>query len=173
MADWDALVTVGRIARPHGLRGHVVVNLETDFPEERFRVGERVWVRRTSEVEVLRIEEARFHQGRPVVRFAGVATVEQAEALGRGDLRVDPADLPPLPEQTFRHSDLIGCTVWTAGGQEVGTVVRVDGNMATSRLVVGGRGRDVMVPLAEAICVRIDVAQRRIVIEPPEGLLDL
>lgn len=173
MPDWDALVTVGRIARTHGLRGHVIVNLETDFPEERFRVGERLWLRRASVVEPVEIEEVRFHQGRPVVRFAGIASIEDAEALGRGDLRADAATFAPLPDQTFRHSDLVGCAVSTPDGHAVGTVVRVDGDIAVSRLVVRGSGREMLVPLADAICVEIDVAGRRIVIDPPDGLLDL
>lgn len=98
MAEWDGLITVGRIARPHGLRGHVVVNPETDFPDERFRAGERLWLRRGAEPEAVCIEEARFHQGRPIVRFAGVASIDDAEALGRGDLRAEVEGLGPLPD---------------------------------------------------------------------------
>jgi 16S rRNA processing protein RimM len=171
--DWDALVTVGRIARPHGLRGHVVVNLETDFPEERYRPGAELWIHREGRAESLIVAEVRFHVGRPIVRFDSVASIEDAERLGRGDLRADPATFAPLPEGTYRHSDLVGCEVRLRNGEVVGTVVRVEGQMSASNLVVGGRGRETMIPLAEGICVEVDVAGRAIVVEPPDGLLDL
>jgi 16S rRNA processing protein RimM len=171
--DWDALITVGRIARPHGLRGHVVVNLETDFPEERYRPGVELWLRRGAEPEALRIAEARFHGGRPVIRFDGVETIEAAEALGRGDLRADLAGLDPLPEGTFRHADLVGCRVATVAGVALGDVVKVEGQMTASCLVVRGQQREWLIPLAARICVEIDPATGRIIVDPPEGLLDL
>ena len=84
------LITVGRIARPHGLRGHVVVNLETDFPEQRYRPGAELWVQRGGAPEALRIAEARFHQRAPGRRGSRASTrIEAAEALGRGELRAD------------------------------------------------------------------------------------
>lgn len=171
--DWDALTTVGRIARTHGLRGQIVVNLETDFPEARYQVGTELWLRRGAAPEAFRIAEVRFHQGRPVLRFEGIETIEAAEALGRGDLRADPAAFEPLPPATFRHSDLVGCVVRTVAGDEVGRVVRVDGQMTNSLLAVATRRGEALVPLAEGICVEIDPAARQIVIDPPEGLLDL
>ncbi len=125
--DWDALVTVGRIARTHGLRGQVVVNPETDFVEARYRVGAQVWLTRGDGPEAFRVAEVRVHQGRPILRFEGVESIEAAEALGRGDLRADPLTFDPLPAGTFRHSDLVGCEVRTAAGETVGRVVRVDG----------------------------------------------
>lgn len=173
VADWDALTTVGRIARTHGLRGQVIVNLETDFPEARYQVGAELWLRRGTEPEAFRIAEVRFHQGRPVLRFDGIESIEAAEALGRGDLRADPATFEPLPPSTFRHSDLVGCDVTTRDGLAVGRVIRVDGQMTNSLLVVATHHGEALVPLAEAICVEIDTAARRIVIEPPEGLLEL
>lgn len=171
--DWEALVTVGRIARTHGLRGQVVVNPETDFPGERYQVGTQLWLQRAAAPEVVRVAEVRFHQGRPIVRFDGIESIEAAEALGRGDLRADPATFAPLPPATFRHSDLVGCEVRTVRGIDVGRVVRVDGQMANSLLAVATRRGEALVPLAETICVEIDPAARRIVIDPPEGLLDL
>jgi 16S rRNA processing protein RimM len=171
--DWDALITVGRIARPHGLRGHVVVSLETDFPEQRYRPGVELWVKRGQAPEPLRIAEARFQGGRPVIRFEGVGTIDDADALGRGDLRADVAALDPLPDGTFRHADLIGCRVVTSAGEVLGDVTKVEGQMTASCLVVRGQHREWMIPLAAGICIEIDPLARRIVVEPPEGLLDL
>jgi 16S rRNA processing protein RimM len=171
--EWDDLVTVGLIARPHGLRGQVIVNLETDFPEQRYRPGAELWVLRDGRAERLTVRDVRFHQGRPVVGFEGFDTIEAVEALGRGELRADPATFEPLPEGTYRHSDLVGCEVVTRAGTVVGPVKKVDGQFMSSCLVVQYGQREVMIPLAANICVEIDPAGRRIVVDPPEGLLDL
>ena len=72
----------------------------------------------------------------------------------------------------YRH-DLVGCRVETTGGAAVGDVTAVEGDLGASRLVVKGTGGDVLIPLAQAICPVIDIAARRIVVDPPEGLLEL
>jgi 16S rRNA processing protein RimM len=89
------------------------------------------------------------------------------------ELRVPVGELEPLPDGMFYRHDLVGCRVETAGGQAVGDVVKVEGDLGASRLVVDGPGGEVLVPLAQAICVVIDIAARRIVVDPPEGLLEL
>jgi len=96
---WDEMVVVGWIVRPHGLRGHVIVKPETDFPEERFRAGSIVFLGTSAGPRALTVREARGHLGRLLVTFADVGSVEEAEALGRGDLRVESGRLAPLPQQ--------------------------------------------------------------------------
>jgi 16S rRNA processing protein RimM len=170
--EWDAMVLVGRIARAHGLQGHVVVNPETDFVEERFRVGATLWTRRGTEIAAVVIEAMRVQGGRPVVRVAGVETVEAAGALAGLELRVPETELQALEPGIYYHHQLVGCSV-QAGDVVVGEVVRVDGGSAGSLLVVNGSSSEVLIPLAADICVEIDVGARRIRINPPEGLLDL
>ena len=80
-ANWDDLAVVGRIARPHGLRGQVIVDVDTDFPYERFQSGARLFVLRTGEIEQLTLITVRFHRDRPVIGIAGVETVEAAGEL--------------------------------------------------------------------------------------------
>lgn len=171
-ADAD-LVVVARIARPHGLRGQVVLNVDTDFPDVRFAVGSVLYAGTGDAMRALTVGSVRFHKGRPIVGFEGVARIEDAEALGRGELRARRDTLPPLPDNVFFHEQLVGCDVETTAGTAVGQVARVEGGAAASLLVVLGRRREILVPLAEDICVRIDVERRRIVIEPPDGLLEL
>ena len=172
MANWDDMAVVGRVARPHGLRGDVVVNPETDFVAERFRPGATVWMRSAEREEQLTIASARVQNGRPVVGFEGVSSIEAAERLAGLELRVPEESLQTLePGQYYEHQ-LVGCSVSTADGP-VGTVVRVDRGAGGSRLVVEGARGEILVPLAADICVEIDVAGRRIRIEPPEGLLEL
>jgi 16S rRNA processing protein RimM len=171
--DWSAMALVGRIARAHGIRGQVIVNPETDFPDQRFRPGATVFAKRGASVELLTITTVRFQNGRPVIGLEGVQTMNDAEALAGLELRVPIEELAPLPEGTFYHHDLVGCHVVTKSGEEVGTVESVEGTIGGSRLVVAGAKGEVLIPLASEICQTIDVTARRIVIEPPEGLLDL
>ena len=173
MANWDDMVVVGRVARPHGLRGDVVVNPETDFVAERFRPGATVWTRSAGREEQLTIASARVQNGRPVVGFEGLSSIEAVERLAGLELRVPEESLQPLEPGRYYEHQLVGCSVETAGRRAVGTVVRVDRGAGGSRLVVEGARGEILVPLAVDICVEIDVAGRRIRIEPPEGLLEL
>jgi 16S rRNA processing protein RimM len=167
------MATVGWVARPHGLRGEVVVNPETDFVEERFRAGGVVWARSDRGVEALTVGTVRVQGGRPVIGFAGFARVEDVERLAGLELRVPEAELHPLEPHAYYHHQLVGCLVETVSGARVGAVVRIEGGASGSLLVVDGPRGEILVPLAQAICVDVDVAAGRIVIAPPEGLLDL
>ncbi len=172
--EWDALVLVGRVARAHGNKGQVIVNPDTDFPEERFQTGRTVFTRAASGAPESRvITTVRFHQGRPVLGLEGVETMDDADALAGAELRVPEADLAQLPEGSYYHHDLIGCEVRRGDGTVVGTVKGIEGPMAGSTLVVDGRHGEILIPLASEICVTIDPGQRVIVIEPPEGLVEL
>jgi 16S rRNA processing protein RimM len=171
--DWDAMALVGRIARAHGIRGQVIVNPETDFPEERFKPGATLYTERGGAVTPLTLTTARFQNGRPVIGLEGVETMNDAETYAGLELRVPRESLPALPEGTFYHHDLVGCRVVTRGGEDVGVVEAVEGTLGGSRLVVDGGTKEILIPLANEICRTIDVAGKRIVIDPPDGLLDL
>ena len=173
MANWDDMAVVGRVARPHGLRGDVVITPETDFVAERFRPGATLWTRSAGRDEQLTIASARVHNGRPVVGFEGTSSIEAAERLAGLELRVPEESLQPLEPGRYYEHQLVGCSVETVSGAAVGTVVRVDSGAGGSRLVVEGARGEILVPLAADICVEVDVASRRIRIEPPEGLLEL
>lgn len=170
---WEAMVSVGRVARPHGNSGRVIVNPDTDFVEDRFRPGNAVYVRRGDRVDRLSIRDVRFHQHRPIVGFDGVATMTEAEQLASAELRVPVETLERLPAGVFYHHELIGCQVETVEGVVVGTVRGVEGDGGVCRLVVDGGSAEILVPLVAAICVRVDPAAEAITINPPEGLLDL
>jgi 16S rRNA processing protein RimM len=170
---WDEMAVVGWIARAHGIRGQVIVKLETDFPEGRFRPGARLFLNRAGAVEPLTVTTVRFQGERPVIGLHGVGDMNAADALAGFELRVPVEWLAPLPEGMFYRHDLVGCGVETRAGEQVGVVKDVEGTMRGSRLVVDTAGGDVLVPLALEICTTIDPPRRRIVIEPPDGLLEL
>ena len=167
----DDLVLVGRVARAHGNRGQVIVNLDTDFPDERFRAGAVVMVGPAATARTIR--EVRFHQGRPIIALEGIETMTEAEALAGAELKVSAAAAGALPEHTYYHYDLIGCEVTDRSGKAIGPVTGVEGTMEMSRLVVAGSHGEVLIPLVAEICTEIDLAGRRIVVNPPDGLLEL
>jgi 16S rRNA processing protein RimM len=170
---WDDMVLVGTIARPHGIRGEVIVNPTTDFIERRFAVGATLWTRTECDQEALTVASLRVQGGRPVVGFDGFTRVEEVARLVGRELRVPEQALQPLGDGVYYHHQLVGADVITRGGEPVGRVARVEGGSAASLLVVDGRRGEVLIPLAVDICVEVDVSGRRITIEPPQGLLEL
>jgi 16S rRNA processing protein RimM len=166
----DDLLLVGRVARTHGLRGDVIVNPESDFVEDRFRVGQILLVGPADRAEAREIRDIKFHQGRPIVALAGVETMTDAEALAGAELWLPQAALGPLPEGTFYRHDLVGCEVRDTKDALVGRVTAVEGTLDRSHLVVD---ETVMIPLVEHICVEVDLPARRVIVNPPEGLLEL
>ena len=175
MSDWDDAILIGVIARTHGNKGEVVVNPETDFPDERFQAGAELMTRRKDgSPATLEVATMRMHQGRPVILFKGVTSMNDAELLAGLELRVADDDRggERLDDGEYYHRDLIGCEVVTADGESIGQVTAVEGDRSATRLVVRSRRNEVLIPLADAICT-VDVAAKRITVRPPEGLLEL
>jgi 16S rRNA processing protein RimM len=177
---------VGRILRPHGLRGELVVDVRTDEPEARFAVGSVLVTepaapaRREAAGPVpvppsLTIEAVRAHQGRLLVTFDGVYDRDLAENLKGVLLCVDSADVPP-PEDPdeFHDHQLVGLTAVRPAGDLLGEIARIDHAPASDLLVLRRpEGRTALVPFVKAIVPRVDLAAGRVVVDPPEGLLDL
>ena len=175
MSNWDDAILVGVVARTHGNRGEVIVNAETDFPEARFYEGARLLTRaKDGRPGTLEVATMRMHQGRPVILFKGIGSMNDAELLAGTELRIaeDESDAELLEAGEFFHRDLIGCVVMTENGDPVGEVIAVEGDRGNTRLVVRSRRNEVLIPLADEICT-VDVANKRITVRPPEGLLEL
>lgn len=171
----DQMITVGRIVRPHGHRGSVVVEPETDFPAERFRAGAELFWRKGDEAaSTVRIVEGREHQGRWIVTLEGVDTMNEAETLRGIELQVPVEARHQLESGTHYVHDLEGCMVVTEAGQEVGRVTGVQfGSGAPLLQIADERGGEVLVPMVEGICREIDTGAKRIVIDPPAGLIEV
>jgi 16S rRNA processing protein RimM len=175
MSDWDDAILIGVIARTHGNRGEVIVNPETDFPEERFYEGARLMSRaRDGRPGTLEVVTMRMHQGRPVILFKGVGSMDDAELLAGTELRIaeNDGDADLLEAGEYFHRDLIGCSVVTESGDPIGEVAAVEGDRGNTRLVVRSKRNEVLIPLADEICT-VDLQAKRITVRPPEGLLEL
>ena len=169
---WDEMVIVGRIARPQGIRGEVIIDASTDFPDDRFAEGRSVFVRRGAEAETLTVAQFRMHGRRPVVRFDGAASMDDAEKLRGLEMRVPEAALGALPEGMWYHHELLGCRVRLKDGRDAGTVIAIQGPTERSILEIEGPEGRALIPLAAAFCT-VDRAARVIEIDPPEGLLEV
>ena len=167
------LLLVGRIARAHGNKGQVIVNPETDFPVERFAAGNVLVVEQAGTARERRVVSVRFQQGRPILAFEGVTTMNEAEALAGADLKVAADALPPLPEKTYYRHDLVGCEVRDTAGRVLGRVTDVEGPLEQSRLVVDSANGELLIPMVDGICLAVDPAAATIVVDPPEGLIEL
>ena len=165
-------VVVGRIGRPHGIRGEVTVETRTDEPEERFAPGAVLSV--DGPVQALVVERTHWHSGRLLVTFAGIADRSEAESLRGLLLHVERAeDETPDDPDEYYDSTLTGCFVELADGTSIGAVEEVLHLPSQDLLVVRGTDdREVLVPFLAAFVPTVDVVGRRIVINPPDGLLD-
>ncbi len=177
MIEPEQLVTIARIVRPQGIKGEVIAELETDFPE-RFADLDKVYLcSEKGSVTEVSLEDFWFHKGRVVLKFEGYDTRNTAETLRNYKVKIDEAELVELPEDTYYEFDLIGCrVVRVEAGREVfiGTVEALMPTGSVPNLIVlGESGREYLIPFANSICPEVDTSSKRIVITPPEGLLAL
>lgn len=176
-AERDDYVVVGRIGRPHGIRGEVSVEPRTDEPERRFAEGIVLDVQPGRAEprdlpERLTVVAARTHQGRLLVRFAEVADRNVAEELRGVQLTcaVDPDEKPEDPEEFYDHQ-LVGLRVEDTTGAVVGSVARVEHTGGQDLLHLDVDGRTVLFPFVGALVPEVDVAGGRVVIDDRPGLL--
>jgi len=166
-------VTVGRIGRAHGIRGAVVVGVRTDEPELRFAKGSRLDTD-PSGVGPLTVAATKVHSGELLVRFEGIHDRDAAEELRGTWLLVDSATIaPPDDPDEFNDTDLVGLAVRTADGKAVGTVDDVLHPAQDVLVVKTPDAREIMIPFVKAIVPEVDIKSGFLVIDPPEGLLNL
>src|SRR5689334_24864428 len=168
------LVLIARAVKTHGLKGEVVAELLTDFPERFEDLDEVVLVSPDGEQQTTTIEEFWFQKDRVVLKISGYDDVDLARELIGCSFAVPESDRVQLEEDEFYDWELEGCTV-KVGDESIGEVRSVmrTGGAAAVLVVVDDSGKEHLVPLAAEIVVNVDKAARVILIDPPEGLLDL
>lgn len=169
-------LVVGRVARVHGVRGELVVDVHTDEPAQRFAAGAAVCAQlRTGERRTLTVALARPHGTRLLVQFGEVTGREAAEAMRGARLLVDSARLPPPadPDEFYDHQ-LEGLAALLADGTVVGVVSEVLHGPGGELLAIAreGGGPELLVPFVLDIVPTVDLAAGRLILTPPDGLLD-
>lgn len=168
------LVAVARAVKTRGLRGELVAELLTDFPERFAGLENLIAVAPDGQRLSLALEEHWFQSGRIVLKFAGYDSIEEAAALVGYEFAVPETERVELAADEFYDWELAGCRVETVEGERLGVVREVMRTGGVELLMVENETaqREYLIPLAETICVEIDTEQKLIRVDPPEGLLE-
>ncbi len=162
------------MARTRGLRGEVIADLLTDFPERFDDLETLIAVAPDGGQRSLQIEEHWFQGRRIVFKFTGYDSIEAAKEFAGLELAVPASDRVELAEDQFYEWELKGCRVESIEGEFIGSVSEV---MRTGGgeilVVVGDTDQEFLIPMAQDICISIDVEKKLILVDPPEGLLEL
>lgn len=183
-ASEPAWVLVARLIRPHGRRGELIAEILTDFPE-RFHERTRLFLippeRVGSRPREVVVENFWFLRSRMVMKFRGVDSINEAEALRGFEVAIPAEERAPLGAGSVYVSDLIGCRVvdLNRNGAEVGEIVDVDRDSSSTELLVVRRSErregdeELLVPFVTEYLVRVDAANRQVEMRLPEGLLEI
>jgi len=166
------LIAIARIVRTRGLKGEVVAELLTDFPERFTGLKKVTAVMPEGTQAGLKIENHWFQNGRIVLKFEGCDSIESGERFRDAEICVPESEAVDLEADEYFDWQLIDCEAVTLDGKVIGTVSKVMRTGGTEVLEVKGEDKDFMIPFAESICVEVEVDKKRIVVDPPEGLLE-
>jgi 16S rRNA processing protein RimM len=167
------LVIIARAVKSRGLKGEIVAELLTDFPDRFEDVEELVLVSPAGERKTGKLENYWFQNDRVVLKLADYDDVEAAKKLVGFEFAVPEAERVPLPEDHYYDWELEGCTV-KVGVESIGkvrSIIRTGGIEILE--IADENGKERLVPLVDSIVVAIDAAEKTIIVDPPEGLLDL
>ena len=172
----DRFLAIARVLRPQGRRGEVLAEALTDSPS-RFQGLRQVFLEDLGkDSQPIEVESVWSHKGRLVIKFSGVDSITSASRLKGRHVLIPAEERRPLPPNHYYLWQLEGCRVVTErGGRrvEVGTVTDIEPTGGVDVLHVATTQGEVLIPLAQAICTKIDTEARTILIDPPEDLLDL
>jgi 16S rRNA processing protein RimM len=169
------LIAVGEVLKPHGLVGEVKVRSMSDRTAERFhRLRSCIlWDPGTDGRERCRVESCRVEGDTVLLKVEGIDSPEVARRLSGRLIAIDRAEALPAPDGSFYPWQLEGARVETRDGRLAGTFVRVEPSGAQDLWVIAHEGKEHLIPAVPEIVLDVSVADQRIVIDPPEGLLDL
>jgi 16S rRNA processing protein RimM len=174
-ANSPELVAVAKAVKTRGLRGEIVAELLTDFPERFEGLEELIAVAPDGKRMSLALEEHWFQGARIILKFAGYDSIEAASALVGYEFAVPESERVELDEDEFYDWELIGCRVETVAGEKLGLVrevLKTGGDAGVLVIEKPDLRGEHLIPLAETICVEIDIENKLIRVDPPEGLLE-
>ncbi len=156
----EELVAIAKLVRPRGLRGEIVADVLTDFPERFENLKTVLLVRPNNETAEIEIEKFWFQKNRIVLKFAGYDSIEAAETLRGCEICVAETEAVELEEDEFFDWELEGCAVETVEGEQIGTVKELMRTGGTEILVVAGEAKEYLIPFAETICVDVNIENK-------------
>ena len=162
-------LVVGRIGRAHGVLGEATIEVQTDDPDIRFQIGNKLTL---DDGKQLTIRSSRWHNQILLLAFDGVTDRNQIEKL-RDQLISSDVDLDSLAPGEYHFQQLIGCEVFQQNGELIGAVDEIVKLPGQDLLSVNRAGAQVLIPMVKQIIIEIDVSAKKIVVNPPEGLLDV
>jgi 16S rRNA processing protein RimM len=172
--DRDDLIIVARAVRTRGLKGELVADVLTDFPERFERVSTLAGVAPNGTRQELELESYWFQNERIILKFVGFDSIDTAKALIGFEFGLPETERIELEENEFYDWELEGCLVETKRGQVVGKVREVLRTGGVELLAVESEEpTEVLIPMAADIVVEVDLANKKIVVDPPDGLLEL
>ena len=170
----ESLVTVAKAVRTRGLKGEVLADLLTDFPERFEELDELIAISPDGSNDIVALEKYWVQNGRVVLKFAGIDDPDAAKQLVGLEFAVPESETVPLDDDTYYDWELEGCAIQLITGEIIGEVKSVLKTGGSDILLIRtGDNRETLVPLADEICIKIEPDSKLIVIDPPEGLLDL
>lgn len=171
-SEGDAFVTIARVIRPQGRKGEVAAELFTDFPERFASRRQLLALDARGQRRELELEDYWFHKGQVVLKFKGVDSITDAEALAGCEIQVPRSGRAVPEEGTLYVSDLVGCEVYDRGRQ-VGTVQDVQFGAGEAPLLVVRGAKEYLVPFAAEYVEKIVLADKRVEMKLPPGMLEL
>lgn len=165
---------VGKIVNTHGIRGEVRVLARTDFPEERFAEGAKLGVFKPDAKKpmMVKVTSHRRHKNFDLLTFEGYTNINDVLELKNAELRVAEHELEELEENEYYYHEIIGCTVATDEGREIGVITEILETGANDVWVVKPQtGKEQYIPYIEDVIKEIDIDEKRVIIELMEGLL--
>jgi 16S rRNA processing protein RimM len=161
-------IAVGRINRPHGVKGEVVVQPLSEVAA-RFAAGSHLFLQE-DERDPLTVAEVRPHRGRLLVTFEGVRDRNGAEAMTGAFLLVPASSAPPLPEGEYWTHELVGCDVVTDDGRVLGPIREIIHTPANDVWVTQGEEGETLIPALKDVVKRVDLPARRVIVREVSGL---
>ena len=162
---------VGKIVNTHGIRGDVRVMPTTDFVAERFAKGQDLYLQQAGEPLKLIVESARQHKGFILVKFVGYDNINDVQAFCDHELMVSGKDQQPLEDGQYYYHQIIGLSVKTVDGEELGTIKEILSPGANDVWVVQRDGKkDLLLPVIDDVVKDVDLDAGEVTVELMEGL---
>ncbi|MFD2616909.1 ribosome maturation factor RimM [Terrilactibacillus laevilacticus] len=171
MLDW---LYVGKIVNTHGIRGEVRVISDSDFTDERFAKGSKLYIRnaKSNRYQPIIVQNYRRHKQFDLLTFQGYPTINDVEPLKGSELFVSKEQLSDLEEDVFYYHEIIGCTVVTDEGRVLGEIKEILSPGANDVWIVKTGGKDILLPYIDDVVKEVDIENKQIKVHLLPGLID-